>query len=102
MPARIYKPSRNAMQSGKGKSDFWVLEHEQETKTCGRPADGLDLHRRHRHAGEAQVRHVAEEAEAYARRKGIAYVVQAEAPVRLQKKSYSDNFKFGRTENWTH
>jgi hypothetical protein len=43
-----------------------------------------------------------EEAEAYAKRKGIAYVVQAETPTRLQKKSYSDNFKFGRTENWTH
>ena len=25
MPARIYKPSRNAMQSGKGKSQDWVL-----------------------------------------------------------------------------
>ena len=43
-----------------------------------------------------------EEAEAYAKRKGIAYVVQAETPTKLQKKSYSDNFKFGRTENWTH
>ena len=42
------------------------------------------------------------EAEAYAKRKGIAYTVQPEAPVKFQKKSYSDNFKFGREENWTH
>ena len=26
MVARIYKPARNAMQSGKGKADIWVLE----------------------------------------------------------------------------
>ena len=26
MPVRIYKPARNAMQSGKGKSQDWILE----------------------------------------------------------------------------
>ena len=25
MTARIYKPARNAMQSGKGKGDVWLL-----------------------------------------------------------------------------
>ena len=29
MTARIYRPARNAMQSGKGKSKQWVLVHEQ-------------------------------------------------------------------------
>jgi hypothetical protein len=43
-----------------------------------------------------------EEAVDYAKRNGLTYVVQPETPVRMQKKSYSDNFKFGRTENWTH
>ena len=38
MPVRIYKPARNAMQSGKGKSDYWVLEHEP---TAPRTADPL-------------------------------------------------------------
>ena len=28
MTARIYRPARNAMQSGKGKSKQWVLVHE--------------------------------------------------------------------------
>ena len=28
--------------------------------------------------------------------------VLPEPPVRMNKKSYSDNFKFGRTDNWTH
>jgi hypothetical protein len=29
-------------------------------------------------------------------------VVAKEPPERMNKKSYSDNFKWGRTENWTH
>lgn len=42
------------------------------------------------------------EAEDYAKRNGIAYSVTPVSPVRLNKKSYSDNFKFGRTTLWTH
>jgi hypothetical protein len=101
MPARIFKPARNAMQSGKGKSDHWVLEHEQESRRVADPLMGWT-------STEDTVTQVKlsfetrEEAEAYALRKGFAYVVQTETPVRMQKKSYSDNFKFGRTENWTH
>ena len=101
MPARIFKPSRNAMQSGKGKSEAWVLEFEQETARVADPLMGWTSTK----DTMTQVKlsfDTREEAEAYARRKGVAYVVQAETAVRLQKKSYSDNFKFGRTENWTH
>jgi ETC complex I subunit conserved region len=101
MTARIFKPSRNAMQSGKGKSQAWVLEHEQESRRAADPLMGWtstsDTTTQVRLSFETQA-----EAEAYARKHGIAYVVQAEMPSRLQKKSYSDNFRFGRTENWTH
>ena len=101
MNARIYKPARNAMQSGKGKSNEWFLEFTRETPETIDPLMGWT-------SGDTstQVRlrfDTAEEAAAYATRNGLAYTVQAEAPpARLQKKSYSDNFKFGRTENWTH
>jgi hypothetical protein len=101
MPARIYKPARNAMQSGKGKSQEWILEFEQQAPRTPDPLMGWTS------ASETmtQVRlkfATREEAEAYARRKGIAFTVQPEAPTRTQRKSYSDNFKFGRSENWTH
>ena len=44
-----------------------------------------------------------EEAIAYCEREGLAYQVLPEAPVaKVIKKSYSDNFKFGRSVNWTH
>jgi hypothetical protein len=101
MTARIYKPSRSAMQSGKGKSQDWMLEFEQATPRAADPLMGWTS------SGDTstQVRlkfATREEAESYAQRKGITYTVQTDAPVKQQKKSYSDNFKFGRTENWTH
>jgi hypothetical protein len=101
MPARIYKPSRNAMQSGKAKTDQWILEFEQSTPRTPDPLMGWTS------ASETKTQVTLKfptrtEAEAYAKRNGIAYSVQPEAPVRSQRKSYSDNFKFGRTDNWTH
>lgn len=101
MPARIYKPSRNAMQSGKGKSQDWVLEFEQATPRAADPLMGWTSS--DDTATQVKLKFATrEEAEAYAKRKGLAYTVQAEPVKKLQKKSYSDNFKFGRDENWTH
>ena len=100
MTARIYKPARSAMQSGKGKSNEWFLEFVRETRPSSDPLMGWT-------SGDTstQVRlrfDTVEEAVAYAQRNSIVYAVEAETATRLQKKSYSDNFKFGRTENWTH
>ncbi len=101
MPARIYKPARNAMQSGKGKSNDWVLEFEQEQPRSVDPMMGWTS--ANETTTQIKLRFPSQaDAAAYARRKGIAFSIQPEAPVRTQKKSYSDNFKFGRTDNWTH
>jgi hypothetical protein len=101
MPARIYKPSRSAMQSGKGKSGDWVLEFEQSAPRTADPLMGWTS--ASETTTQVKLKFATQaDAEAYAKRKGIAYTVQPEAPVRSQRKSYSDNFKFGRTDNWTH
>jgi hypothetical protein len=101
MPARIYKPARSAMQSGKGKSREWVLEYEQQAPRTADPLMGWTS--ANETATQVKLNFATrEEAEAYARRKGIAYQLQPETPVKMHKKSYSDNFKFGRPENWTH
>src|SRR5688572_6113026 len=101
MPVRIYRPARNAMQSGRGKSDEWLLEFEAESK---RPCDPLmgwtssvDM--------KQQLRLVfptKEEAVAYAEREGLAYTIYPEPREGIIRKSYSDNFKWGRSGNWTH
>ena len=102
MPVRIYKPARNAMQSGKGKSDYWLLEHEAAEPRRAEPLMGWTS------SGDtrSQVRltfDTKEEAISYCEREGLAYQVLPVNPVaRFIKKSYSDNFKFGRTVNWTH
>ena len=41
MTARIFRPSPNAMQSGRGKSKEWVLVHEPAAPREHRAADGL-------------------------------------------------------------
>ena len=101
MPARIYQRPKNAMQSGKGKTDDWVLEHEPETRRTADPLMGwigsADT--------QAQVRLVfasREEAVAYAEREGIPHVVELPQKRVMKPKAYSDNFRAGRAENWTH
>ena len=101
MVARIYKPSRNAMQSGKGKSESWLLEFESEAPRTTDPLMGWTS------SGDTRQQlklsfDTKELAIAYAERNGLAYVVATEPPVRAHKKSYSDNFKWGRSDNWTH
>ena len=102
MAVRIYKPARNAMQSGKGKSGHWVLEHEQAAAQTADPLMGWTS------SGETRQQiklnfDTSELAVTFAEREGLAYTVIPEpAAPKVQRKSYSDNFKFGRTDNWTH
>ncbi len=102
MPVRIYKPSRNAMQSGKGSSDHWVVEFEAATPRTSEPLMGWTSSADTRQQVKLSFP-TREEAIAYCEREGLPHIVLPEAPVaRAIKKSYSDNFKFGRTDNWTH
>jgi len=100
MTARIYRPTRNAMQSGKANTKAWFLEFVRDTPPSADPLMGWTSGDT---STQVQLRFdTQEEAEDYARRNGIAYMVVPVPPTRTQKKSYSDNFKFGRTTNWTH
>jgi hypothetical protein len=101
MPARIYQIPKNAMQSGLAKTDDWVLEFESTEKLRPDPLmgwiGGSDT--------QAQVRLVfasREEAVAYAEREGVDYVVELPHRRVVRPKAYSDNFRAGRAENWTH
>lgn len=101
MAARIFKPARNAMQSGQGRSKDWVLEHEAEKPREIDPLMGWTS----AHDTRTQLRltfDTKEEAIAYAERNGIAYVVSEPAQRKLQRKAYADNFRFGRIGTWTH
>ncbi len=101
MVARIYKPTRNAMQSGTAKTKLWVLDYEPEQPRLVEPLMGYtssgDINSQLRLRFESK-----EEAIAYAERHGIADQVQEpKAPVR-RRIAYSDTFSFRRMGQWTH
>lgn len=101
MTARIYRPARNAMQSGKGKSKSWLLVHEQTTPRSIDPLMGYTSSSDTRQ----QVRlsfETLEEAEAYAQRNGIAYSVEPAHEPTVKRVSYPDNFRADRKTPWTH
>ena len=101
MVARIYKPARNQMQSGRGKSREWLLEFEPQAP---RPADPLMGWTSSVETAQQVKLHfeTAEQAIAYAEKRGIAYELLPAPRTGTVRKTYSDNFKWGRKENWTH
>lgn len=101
MSAKIYRPAKTAMQSGKAKTHLWVLEFDQKVPRTIDPIMGYtsttDMQQQVKLTFESQSL-----AEAYAKRKGIEYrVIQPKEPVR-QVVSYTDNFKYSRIQPWTH
>ncbi|TCT02675.1 ETC complex I subunit [Aquabacter spiritensis] len=101
MVARIYRPARNAMQSGVGKTKHWVLEYEPERPRSIEPLMGYTSSSDMR--SQVHLRfETKDEAIAYAERQGIPYqVFEPHDPAR-RKIAYSDNFTFRRTGQWTH
>lgn len=101
MVARIYKPAKTAMQSGQANTKEWVLEHEPASPREIDPLMGWTSSSDTR----TQVKLTfdsKDEAVAYARRNGIAYRLMEPKPRQPVRKSYADNFKFGRIGSWTH
>ena len=102
MFARIFKPAKTAMQSGKAQTAHWVLEFEAE---AARRIDPLMGWTSADETTPGQVRLSFEtqgEAVAYAEKHGLPYRVDEERTPSLQPKAYADNFSFKRRTPWTH
>lgn len=101
MVARIFKPTRNAMQSGVARTKKWVLEFEPERARVVEPLMGYtssaDMHSQIRLCFETK-----DEAVAYAERYGIPFQVLEPHEAPRKKVAYSDNFAFRRVGQWTH
>ena len=93
---RIYRPAKNAMQSGKANSRQWLVEFEPTDRKQPDPLMGWNGSRDTR----SQLRlkfDSKEEAIAFAQREGYEFTVTDERPAKpLKPKSYADNFKFDR------
>lgn len=102
MPAKIYRPAKTAMQSGKAKTQAWVLEFEP---TDARRSDPLMGWTQTGDTESSQVRLAFEsrdEAVRYADQHGIAFQIIDPHPPKRIIKAYADNFAFGRKIPWTH
>jgi hypothetical protein len=101
MSAKIYRPAKTAMQSGKAKTHLWVLEFDAEAPRKIDPIMGYtsttDMQQQVKLTFETR-----ELAEAYAQRKAIEYRVILPKEAQRQVVSYTDNFRFTRTQPWTH
>ena len=92
MSARISQRPKNAMQSGRGRRDEWVLEYVPAERRKADPLMGW--------AGsgdtQAQVQltfHSLEAARAYADKKGIQAIFIPTPPKTLKLQAYADNFR---------
>ena len=102
MLARIYRPSKTAMQSGKGKTQEWVLEFEPKD---ARRSDPLMGWTQTGDTESSQVRlefETKDEAVRYADQHGISFQLIDSKPVKRIIKAYADNFAFNRKVPWTH
>lgn len=99
--ARIFQHPKSAMQSGTAGTQEWVLEFEPSEPRRPDPLMGWSGSADTR----AQLRLMFDSRElavAYAEREGLAYSVEVPRVRKFRPKAYADNFKFGRSENWTH
>jgi hypothetical protein len=101
MRARIYQPTRTAMQSGNARTKFWLLEFEPEQPRQIDPLMGWTS------SGDMlqQVQlefDTRDEAIAYADKNGIACQVFEPHRTAAKAKSYADNFRADRKIPWSH
>ncbi len=101
MRARIYKPAKNAMQSGRARTKLWVLEYEPESPRVPDPLMGWTSSNDMRQQVVLEF-DTSEEAVAYAEKHGIPYQVFEPHAPKTRPKSYSDNFRFDRKVPWSH
>ena len=89
------------MQSGRRGTKKWMLVFEPESPRRAEPLMGYTSSADTK--SQIQLRFdTREDAEAYAKRNGIAYRVEEPHEPRVQRTAYADNFRVDRKSPWTH
>ncbi|MEL7041989.1 MAG: ETC complex I subunit [Pseudomonadota bacterium] len=101
MDARIYKPAKTAMQSGRGNTKEWVLEFISSGRRANDPVMGwtsIDDT-----TGQVRLHFDSrEQAIAYAKRENLTFIVEEARESKRLVKSYAENFSANRKQPWTH
>ena len=95
MLARILRPAKNAMQSGRANTKRWLLEYEQASRRDPDPLMGWSS--AHDTLNEVRLHFATlDEAIAFAAKRGLDYTVVAPQPRTEKQQSYADNFRYDR------
>jgi ETC complex I subunit-like protein len=93
--ARIYRPSKTAMQSGRAGMREWLLEYEPATRRTPDALMGWSSARDT--LNEVKLRFpTLDEAVAFATKHGLEYTVIEPQLRTLKAKSYAENFRYDR------
>jgi hypothetical protein len=93
--ARIYRPSKTAMQSGRAQTHKWLLEYEPATRRTPDPLMGWAS--AHDTLNEVRMRFATlDEALAFATKRGLDYTIIEPQARTTKAKSYADNFRYDR------
>lgn len=93
--ARIHKPAKTAMQSGKALTHAWVLEYEPVGARFIDPLMGWTG--THDTRGQMRLKFETREAAvAYAEERGIPFEVEEPKTHHIRRRAYADNFSFHR------
>jgi hypothetical protein len=96
--ARIYRPAKSAMQSGRGQTRKWVLEYEPASRRDPDPLMGWSSARDT--LNEVRLHFdTLEEALAFAEKHGLEYTLIEPHARTAKVKSYADNFRYDRVRN---
>ena len=93
--ARIFRPSKTAMQSGKAGTRRWVLEYELASPREPDPLMGWSSARDTLN----QVRlkfPTLDEAKEFAEKRGLEFTIVEPHESRFKPKSYADNFRYDK------
>ncbi|MDY0028398.1 MAG: ETC complex I subunit [Pseudobdellovibrionaceae bacterium] len=97
MEVKIYRPSKSAMQSGRAKTQFWVLEYE--LKSARKPESLMGWTSSGDTLNQVKLKFSSlEKAKEFAESKGWKYSVTLPQERNIVPKNYVDNFKYVPTE----
>jgi hypothetical protein len=101
MLARIFRPAKTAMQSGKANTHEWRLEFAPASPR--RPDPLMGWTQTTDTDGLVRLSFATrEEAVAYAQKRAIPFEVIDPPETKRVVKAYADNFAFNRKQPWTH
>ncbi|KAI3659536.1 hypothetical protein MP638_005222, partial [Amoeboaphelidium occidentale] len=89
---RVYRPAKNAMQSGLNEIKYWQIDFDPEQKWTN-PVIGYTSSADSVQALRVRF-HTKEQAICFAEKQGWNYVVQEDSTPLFRKKSYADNYKY--------